>query len=490
MKKISILLLTLFLAFSCSDNLEDLNKDTKNATVAAGETFFTGAQKNMVDYMASINVNRNVWRQFAQQVTATTYPEEANYNITDRKIPDNLWAAMYRDVLKDLDESAKVLTATPTVGTAGATKLKNQLAIIEVMNVYAYATLVETFGNIPYTDALDFNNVLPKYDDGKTVYVDLIARLSAAITKMDAAGASFGSADIVYGGNVGKWKKFANSFKLRMGLMIYDADATLGASTVSSAITSGVFTSNGDNALFQYLNSTPNTNPMWVDLVQSGRLDFVAAAPMVNAMNGLNDPRVNVFYKDPVGGVIKGAPYGANNSYALFSHIGSMFYESTLPHVLLDYANVKFMLAEAAERSLGGMTPTAAEAHYNAAITASFDYNQQTYNSLKSPSITLNAAAYLAQPSVAYTTAAGTWKQKIGTQKWIALYNQGFNAWTEFRRLDYPALVAPGTGVVNVVPRRFTYPIGEHTLNGTNYTSAASAVGGDLLTTKLFWDKF
>ncbi|MDP2088245.1 MAG: SusD/RagB family nutrient-binding outer membrane lipoprotein [Flavobacteriaceae bacterium] len=478
MKKISILLLTLFLVFSCSDNLEDLNKDTKNATVAAGETFFTGAQKNMVDYMASINVNRNVWRQFAQQVTATTYPEEANYNIADRKIPDNLWAAMYRDVLKDLDESAKVLSATPTVGTAGATQLKNQLAIIEVMNVYAYATLVETFGNIPYTEALDFTNVLPKYDDGKTVYVALIARLSAAITKMDAAGSSFGAADIMYGGNVAKWKKFANSFKLRMGLIIYDADATLGAATVQSAVTSGVFTSNADNALFQYLNATPNTNPMWVDLVQSGRLDFVAAAPLVDAMNGLNDPRVNVYYRDPVGGVIKGAPYGANNSYALFSHIGSMFYVSTLPHVVLDYANVKFMLAEAAERSLVG-TPANAEAHYNAAIAASFDYYGVS-----------GSGVYLLQPSVAYTTAPGTWKQKIGTQKWIALYNQGFNAWTEFRRLDYPALVAPPTGAVNVVPRRFTYPIGEHTLNGANYTSAASAVGGDLLTTKLFWDKF
>lgn len=479
MKKISILLLTLFLVFSCSKDLENLNQDTKNATVAAGETFFTGAQKNMVDRMASINVNTNVWRQFAQQVTATTYPEEANYNITDRKIPDNLWAAMYRDVLKDLDESAKVLNATPTVGTAGATTLKNQLAIIEVMNVYAFATLVETFGDVPYTEALDFTNVLPKYDDGKTVYLDLIARLSAAITSMDASGSSFGGADIIYGGNVAKWKKFANSFKLRMGLIIYDADAAIGASTVSSAIASGVFTSNSDNAIFQYMNSTPNTNPMWVDLVQSGRLDFVAAAPLVNAMNGLNDPRVNVFYKDPVGGVIKGAPYGANNSYALFSHIGSMFYESTLPHVVFDYANVKFMLAEVAERSLGGMIPANAAAHYNAAITASFDYYGVS-----------GATTYLLQPSVAYATATGTWKQKIGTQKWIALYNQGFNAWTEFRRLDYPALVAPSTGVVNVVPRRFTYPIGEQTLNGASYTAAASAVGGDLLTTKLFWDKF
>jgi hypothetical protein len=484
MKKISILLLTLILVYSCTDNLEDLNKNTKDATVAAGETFFSNAQKNMVDYMASINVNRNVWRQFAQQVTATQYPEEANYNITDRKIPDNLWANTYRDVLKDLDEAAKNISAVPPVGAAGLAKQKNQLAIIEVMNVYAYSVLVETFGNIPYTEALDFNTVLPKYDDGKTVYVDLIARLSAAITKMDTSGASFESGadwsgpDVIYSGDVAKWKKFANSLKLRMGLMIYDADATLGASTVSSAITSGVFTSNADNAVFQYLTVTPNTNPMWVDLVQSNRNDFVAAKPLVDAMNAVNDPRRDVFFTK-VGGVFVGGNYGAANNFQVNSHIGDIFHVTSAPHVVLDYSNVKFMLAEAAERSLGGMTPTAAEAHYNAAITASFDYYEVS-----------GAATYLAQPAVAYTTANGNYKQKIGTQKWIALYNQGFNAWTEFRRLDYPALVAPGTAVVNVVPRRFTYPIGEHTLNGANYTSAASAVGGDLLTTKLFWDKF
>ncbi len=480
MKKISIILLTLLLAFSCSDDIENLNKDTKNATVAAGETFFTGAQKNVVDRMASINVNTNVWRQFVQQITSTTYNDEANYNISGRKIPDGLWGGIYRDVLKDLDEAATIITATPPIGTAGATAQKNQLAIIEVMNVYAYSILVETFGDVPYTEALDFTNVLPKYDDGKTVYVDLIARLSAAITKMDASGDSFGDADLFYGGDVASWKKFANSLKLRMGLVIIDADPTLGASTVQAAAP-GAFTSNADNAVLNYLNSPPNTNPMWVDLVQSGRLDFIVAEPFVDKLNALSDPRRTVYFDDNISTGYIGAVYGLNSSYASYSHIGPMFYEPTLPHVLLDYANVEFMLAEAAERSVVG-TPALAAAHYTAAITASFDYYGVS-----------GVATYLAQPSVAYATATGTWKQKIGTQKWIALYNQGFNAWTEFRRLDFPALVAPSTADAaadGVVPRRFTYPIGEQTLNGDNYTSAATAVGGDKMATKLFWDKF
>lgn len=479
MKKISILLLTLFLVFSCSKDLENLNQDTKNATVAAGETFFTGAQKNMVDRMASINVNTNVWRQFVQQITSTTYNDESNYDIANRRVPDGLWATVYRDVLKDLDESAKVIAATPPIGTAGATMQKNQLAIIEVMNVYSYSVLVETFGDVPYTEALDFTNVLPKYDDGKTVYLDLIARLSAAITSMDASGDSFGDADLIYGGDVASWKKFANSLKLRMGLVIIDADPAAGTAAVTQGA-AGAFTSNADNAVFNYLNSTPNTNPMWVDLVQSGRLDFIVAKPFVDQMNALNDPRRTVYFDDNIATGYVGAIYGLNSSYANFSHIGDMFYVSTLPHVLLDYSNVKFMLAEAAERGIAGFTNPAS--HYESAITASFDYYEVP-----------GAAAYLLQPSVAYASATGTWKQKIGTQKWIALYNQGFNAWTEFRRLDYPALVAPATASANadgVVPRRFTYPIGEQTLNPDSYTAAASAIGGDKLATKLFWDKF
>ena len=94
----------------------------------------------------------------------------------------------------------------------------------------------------------------------------------------------------------------------------------------------------------------------------------------------------------------------------------------------------------------------------------------------------------LAQADVAYSTAAGDWKQKIGTQKWIALYNRPYEGWTELRRLDFPKITAP-VGAKSGFPTRFSYPLNEQTLNGANYTSAASAIGGDVVTTKLFWDK-
>ena len=97
-------------------------------------------------------------------------------------------------------------------------------------------------------------------------------------------------------------------------------------------------------------------------------------------------------------------------------------------------------------------------------------------------------ATYLAQPSVDYATATGTWKQKIGEQAYLALYNRGFECWTSFRRLDFPALVAPADANETEVPTRLTYPAREETLNATNVEAASTAIGGNTLTTKLFWD--
>ena len=143
---------------------------------------------------------------------------------------------------------------------------------------------------------------------------------------------------------------------------------------------------------------------------------------------------------------------------------------------MLSYDEVEFFLAEAVQRgyNVGGT----AVGHYNAAITASILFWGGT---------TAEATAYLLQPAVVYNPA--NWKQSIGEQKWIALYNRGWDAWIEWRRLDYPQLVAPATAV-STIPKRYTYPIPEQNLNTANYNAAASAVGGDVVATKLFWDKF
>ncbi len=474
MKKIILSISVIALvAAGCKKDLTDFNNDPKNPKIVPSYTLFTNAQRTLTNTLTSTNVNLNIWRLIMQYWQETTYTDESNYDLGTRSIPDNFWNSLYREVLKDFQESARLI---PTdVKDAGV--VQNQLAMIEIMQVYTWYYLVTTYGDIPYSEALDIDNPFPVYDDAATIYADLITRLNAAIGNLNPANESFGSADLLYGGDVDAWEKFANSLKLKMGMTVADVLPNA-QSIVESAVAGGVFSSNADNAEFKYLTGPPNTNPIWVDLVQSGRKDFVAASTIVNAMEARTDPRVdNYFTLDAVAGYSGGTP-GASSNYSTYSKPDERISLADFPALLLDYAEVEFLLAEAVERgyAVGGT----AAGHYNSAVQASIEYWGGT---------AMEATAYLALASVNYATAGATYKEKIGIQKWIALYNRGIDSWIEWRRLDYPQL-SPAIDAVSDIPVRYPYPVNEQNVNTTNYNAAALAIGGDDVTTQLWWDMY
>tara|TARA_R110001583_G_scaffold47019_1_gene147240 strand:- start:108 stop:1553 length:1446 start_codon:yes stop_codon:yes gene_type:complete len=480
MKKIILLIIAVIVA-SCSDNIEDMNLNTKDPSKVPGESLFTGAQKNLVDLVVDLNVNINNTKLWSQYLQETTYTDESNYDQTTRPIPDRHWSILYKDVLKDLNESGKIIAATD-YPTAEEDALKpNKAAIIEILNVYAYSLLVETFGDVPYTESLDIENLLPKYDDGLTVYKDLIARLTVALNNLDTSNGSFGSADRIYNGDVILWKKFASSLKLRMGILLSDVDNAAAKQAVEAAVASGVFTSNADNAGFTYLSADPNTNPIYANLVLSGRQDFVAAETIIDMMTLLGDYRLPTYFMPISDGTYKGGAIGSTANYATHSHVASILETPTFPGYLLDYAEVEFLLAEAAARTfnVGGT----AKEHYDLGIKASFNFWGAS-----------NYSDYIVQANVDYdtliaaSTATTPWKEVIGNQKWLALYNRGLEAWTSIRLLDYPIMATPAEAVSGF-PNRYTYPIVEQTLNAANWSTASTAIGGDQPETKLFWDK-
>ncbi len=482
-KYLSFILLTVLLA-ACTENFDDFNIDKKNPAIVPGNALFTGAQLTLADQISTPNVNLNIFRLFSQYWTETTYTDEANYDIVNRTIPDNTFQAYYRDVLKDLDEAARLISEETTANQSEAVAKQNRLHIIDLMMVYAYQNLVDIFGDIPYTDALDLEKVLPVYDDAFTIYQDLISRVNAALSGLDDSEGSFGSADILYGGDISAWIKFGNSLKLKLGITIADHDAGLAKSTIEAAV-SGVFESNDDNALLAYLSSPPNSNPVYDELVLTGRKDFVGANTMIDLLNSLDDPRRASYFTmvdtSSVTGVEKlaylGGVYGESSPYAQYSHVADPILEATFPGIFLTYDEVLFYLAEAAER--GFLVPYTAEQYYNDAVTASFEFWGVS-----------DVGAYLAKPEVAYGTAQGTWKEKIGTQAYLAFYTRGLEAYTEWRRMDYPIFnIPPAITEYSEIPKRFTYPVNEQTLNPVNYAAAATAIHGDELTTKLFWDK-
>jgi hypothetical protein len=374
---------------------------------------------------------------------------------------------MYTNVLYDLKDSKSLADSN------------NKKAMIEVLEVYTWQQLVDTFGDIPYSAALlGGEDPTPAYDNDADIYNDLLTRINSAISMFDASGdAGFTSADVIYGGNISKWQKLANSVKLKLAMRIADVNSTVAQQAAQEAVAAGILSSNADNAIISYESSTPNTNPLWVDLVQSGRSDFVISNTLVDYMNNLSDPRREFYFDDNLGsGVYVGGPYGDNNAFTSYTHIGEMLHDPTFRGVLLDYSEMQFLLAEAVERgyTVGGT----AEEHYNAGITASMEDWGVDSSSISS---------YLANPSVAYSTASGTWREKIGFQFWLAMYNRGFEGWCVYRKYDAPVMnVAAESGLP--VPTRYTYPLREQTLNGANYTAASSAIGGDELDTPIFWD--
>ncbi len=495
MKKLYMFVLIAGLMLSCSGELEDMNVNVKNPSSVSGESLFTAAQKNLIDQMSETNVNRNIFRLFAQQWAQTTYTDESNYDVINRNIPEQHWSELYRFTLKNLEQSTIAITESNDIESVK----NNKLQMIEILNVYTYSILVETFGNIPYSEALKIDILAPKYDDEETVYMDLLNRLDAAVSKLDEGASSFGHTDILYHGDVMAWKKFAHSLKLRMGMLLADVNSAKAKSVVESAVSAGVFTGNADNAALAYDRAAPNTNPVYVALVTSGRSDYIPASTIIDIMQPrtydaegkvvagsvkYTDPRAKAYFASNIDAdasvpetVYFGGIYGANNTFANYTHIGARMHEPTNPGVILDYAEVEFLLAEAVERgySVGG----SAESHYNKAVTASVEFWGGTAD---------EAEAYLAIPEIAYSTAEGGYKQKIGVQKWIALYNRGYTAWREWRRLDFPKLEAPEGAMVNSVPVRYTYPIAEQTLNPAGWGAVKDNYGGDVLTAKLFWD--
>ncbi|UXX81207.1 SusD/RagB family nutrient-binding outer membrane lipoprotein [Reichenbachiella carrageenanivorans] len=480
MKNILVILIAIFLV-SCSENLDELNKNTKDPLEVSGESLFTTAQKEAVDQVAKQHVNWNNTRLWVQYACETQYRDETNYDLVTRSIPQGHWSRMYRYTLKNLEEAKAIITDTTYPSTENPAVKENKLQIIELMQLYSYSILVETFGDVPYEEALDIDVLNPKYDDADAVYRDLLDRLDAVIATLDPAHGSFSTgADNMYQGDVASWLKFANSLKLRMGMLYADVDNTFAQTVVEEAVADpvGLIMTADEDANYYYLSSTPNTNPDHVTLVLSGRSDYVATNTIIDMMAGLNDPRMDDYFTEASGGGYVGGVVGNQNTPAQnWSTFAASIKTPTKPGVIFDHIETEWLLAEGAERgyNVGGST---AESHYNAAITASIVHWGGT---------AAEATTYLAQPAVAYTTATGTWQEKIGTQRWLGLYNRGFDAWTALRRLDYPTLPVP-TAAQSGFPVRYTYPVVEQTLNAAGWSGAKFGGANDLVTNRLWFD--
>jgi hypothetical protein len=258
-------------------------------------------------------------------------------------------------------------------------------------------------------------------------------------------------------------------------MTLADVDPATSKSVVEAAASKAI-SSTTQNAIMKY-GSQPSNNPTYAAFVVAKRTDYVAPKTFMDQLLSNTDPRLSSFFGLNSAGKYVGAVMGVQTTFTTVSGPSKKDSAQDLPYVVLDYSEMEFLRAEAVAR--GYNIPGTVESHYNEGIRQSIKYWGGADSSV---------TRYLADPSVAYTTAVGaTPLQKIALQKWISLYMHPFDEWVDIRRLDYPVLPVPA-GAISGFPNRLYYPTGEQTVNGANYTQAAAAVGGDKVETKLFWD--
>lgn len=477
MKKLILIALLIGITFSCED-FEGWNVDEKNPEIVPASYLVTSSQKDLFLRMTSTSVNYNIFKLFAQYWNETQYTDETNYDIRGRDIGGFFSQYLYRDVLADLNSAKEIVEATEAVEGSDFDQAKkdSQLAVINLLSIYTWHVLVDTYGYVPYTEALQgLENLTPVYDSDEEIYASLFTRLDDALVKLSSGSDSFGGADLLYSGSAEQWSKFGNSLKLKMAVRTADFDFSRSKTKAEEAVGAGVFESSADNAAFPFEVAPPNTNPVWVSLVQSGRNDFVLSKTFVDLIVPLNDPRASVYMDDNIV-PYQGGNYGEGSSYVNNTHIGELWHTPDFEGIILSYDEVQFLLAEAVER---GLIAGDAEMYYNEAVSASIMYWGSSQD---------DADTYLAQASVAYTTSGSSWKEVIGNQKYIALYGRGFEAWSSWRMLDYPNTMTRPPISEEAVPRRYLYGNNDADINETNYDAASSAMGGDLKDSRVFWD--
>lgn len=419
-----------------------------------------------VDGVDALNIRGGgLWVQYYAEIQ---YRDEDKYIV--RSGTSGGWG-MYNSSIED---------AQRMIIKGAASNTPNWSAVGRIMKSYAYSVMTDAMGDLPYSQALKGDTVLhPTYDTQKVIYDSLFAALAQANSEIDLAGIGFPSGDLMYGGSMAKWKKFANSLRLRLAIHLSQVDPTTAATQAAAAVTAGVFTSNADNAQLMYLGGSPNQNPIFRDVHVGGRDDYGMSKTYVDSLTSWADPRLPVFAQvNPAQTGYQGLPNGLNDGAGTpivnISRFGAFWRETgAAPMALLTYSEVLFLEAEAAERGWIPGGSAAAATFYANAITASM--NQYGVGS--------GTAAYLAQAKVGYDAAGATLAghlQQIAYQKWTSLFMQGMEAWTEVRRMRVPLLVPGpnavfGSGVAGKIPERLPYDDNEAVLNAANVAAAVSA---------------
>ena len=517
MKKFKILILisiTISILTGCSKDFEEINKNPYALTSIDPALILTNAQRT--SYTGFWEGEQTIVQQFVNAYN-TGATAGFNFNEDNNNFNTPPWNTLYPGTLKLLEHIVNELKTSTT-----RTNLYN---MARIWKAYEYMVLVDTYGDIPYSqsgkaylEAIFY----PKYDKDEVIYDALYNEFKTATAALDPSK-DLVREDLFFGTSasaaiqVAQWKKLGYSLLLRLGMRYSKLDAVKARNIVQEAFNGGVMQANADNVFLKFdavynntLNAGPRgTNPYF----------YYLAHPFVNQLKTTKDPRLKYIsgkYSNPnqvlalVPDTITdnqfGFPIGYDQTSVLnapgyrgtagtgqnYSQLNFTVFGSALaPAFFVTNAQTKFLLAEAAFRGwLTGLSGAlTAQQYYEAGIRASMD-EYSLYPNVSNPAIpTALQSSYLTDPSVAYSPVDAL--RQINTQYWIASVGNGAEAFANFRRSGFPALTpnAYNNNLSGGFARRFAYPNEESSRNSANYLEAVTSIGGnDNLTTRVFWD--
>lgn len=495
MKKISILTLALSMVLlSCNwDDFGDLNVNPNASTTPKTSALLTNS---LLSTGSAITVTTGAL--YAQFLANKQYTSEDNYQTVN--FPSDGW---YNGPLADLQKIIQLNSNQETkVAAETDGSNANQIAIAKIMQSYYFLFMTNRWGDLPYTEALKGGEGLltPKFDTQEAIYDGSIQSLKDAVAMVEDGTPIQG--DILFGGDMDMWIKFANTTRMMAALRLSKVNPTKAAAEFASAYNAGVIAlDNSENVSYNYLSVQTYENPYYSSFVTAGRKDWTIADPLMSRMqldtytsphsgatgvlNVVADPRLPV-YANPIentSDVYVGMPYGLTEATAGavpnsgVSFLGDAFRQQDSPAYIYTSAQVAFTLAEAA---LNGWITGNAQEFYEAGIEASLDQH----------GVGSDFNDYIANSEVAYNPARA--REQIGTQKWIALFPDGYEAWTEWRRTGFPILTPPpnAKNESGEIPRRQGYSTSERDLNSANYQEALTRQGfvKDDLDQRIWWD--
>ncbi|WP_422361138.1 SusD/RagB family nutrient-binding outer membrane lipoprotein [Reichenbachiella sp.] len=474
--KYILVLSTLLSTWGC-DDFDDLNESPNNPIQVPVSGLLTNAIHKMpgLDDADVDNDETPTGLLYAQYFSQNQYTTESRYSVSQFD-----FTTIYAKGLNDLAEVIRLNSNEETMGFAARSGSNaNQIAVASILKAYYIIHCTDRWGDLPVSEAFQgTENIAPAYDSQRDIYVSMFQLLKDAVAMMDNGDVVDG--DILYGGDMSKWTKFANSLRMRMALRLSNVEESLASSEFNSAYAAGGFESVDDNAVYQYIGDGVYDNRWWSEF--QNRTDYVMSATLVDFMLAQNDPRLPAFADQNESGTYAGTPYGLASttdypvtSVSLPSSTNVRAVDS--PITLFSYSQILFAIAEARQR--GWITAGTAQEFYEDAIQASFDEWGAG-----------DASTYLAQAGVAFNAANAL--QLIGEQKWVALFMDGYEGWAEWRRTGYPAL-NPAIDAANSsgqIPRRQAYPLSESLNNASNYEAVISSgrQGVDNLDTPVWWD--